>query len=54
MILPRLDLLVWAGFFFGPYLGDTVGSYRRFGTGNLGSVSLGVLELTFSGNGNMP
>jgi hypothetical protein len=31
-----------------------VGSYRRFGTGNPGSVSLGALELTFFEYGKMP
>jgi hypothetical protein len=53
-LLPRLDLLARAGFFVGPCPTGTVDSYCRFGTGNPGSVSLGLLELAFSEDGKMP
>jgi hypothetical protein len=45
-LLPRLDLLIRAGFFVGPYPTGTVGSYCRSEVGIPGSVSLRVLVLT--------
>jgi hypothetical protein len=49
-----LDVPVRAGSFVGPRLTATVEPYGPFGTGTPGSVSLGVVELTFSRNGKMP